>query len=92
MVTTKPTMVQLTEPLLERLDARAGRERISRSRLIRDAVEAYLAGDTCPELEDRYRRAYEAEPLDEPEAWGSIAAWHRGLASARGEAAVADAW
>ena len=38
-------MVQLNDSLLERLDRRAAASGTSRSQLIRDAVEAYLAAD-----------------------------------------------
>lgn len=38
-------MVQLNQSLLASLDARADRDGMSRSQLIRDAVEAYLAAD-----------------------------------------------
>lgn len=39
------TIVQLTDALLTELDARRAREGRSRSELIRDAIEAYLAVD-----------------------------------------------
>ncbi len=39
------TMVQLNRALLEILDARAARDGISRSQLIRDAVMSYLERD-----------------------------------------------
>ncbi len=38
-------MVQLNRALLDLLDARAARDGVSRSQLIRDAVESYLDGD-----------------------------------------------
>lgn len=38
-------MVQLNQSLLVSLDARADRDGVSRSQVIRDAVEAYLAAD-----------------------------------------------
>jgi metal-responsive CopG/Arc/MetJ family transcriptional regulator len=39
------TIVQLTDDLLAELDARRAREGRSRSELIREAIEAYLADD-----------------------------------------------
>jgi metal-responsive CopG/Arc/MetJ family transcriptional regulator len=38
-------MGQLNRTLLELLDARAARDGVSRSQLVRDAVESYLAED-----------------------------------------------
>jgi metal-responsive CopG/Arc/MetJ family transcriptional regulator len=38
-------MVQLNRSLLDLLDARAARDGVSRSQLIRDAVQAYLDAD-----------------------------------------------
>lgn len=38
-------MVQLNRALLDLLDARAARDGVSRSQLIRDAVQAYLDAD-----------------------------------------------
>lgn len=77
-------MVQLNETLLQSLDARAARDGLSRSRLIRDAVEAYLAEDAeaaalqqivngyarHPETDDELRVATaDARSLVEEEPW-----------------------
>ena len=66
VVARTQTIVQLTDELLTELDARRAREGRSRSELIRDAIEAYLAVDR----EDRARpsgrrRGYTRVPPDE---------------------------
>ena len=45
VVARTQTIVQLTDELLTELDVRRAREGRSRSELIRDAIEAYLAVD-----------------------------------------------
>lgn len=77
-------MVQLNVSLLELLDQRAAREGISRSQLIRDAVQAYLDADARaaalqlviegyaqrPEADEDIRRAHaDARTLVEDEPW-----------------------
>jgi predicted DNA-binding protein len=51
-------IVQLNDELIERLDRRAAREGVSRSRVIRTAVEAYLEGDDLVDQQiiDGYRK------------------------------------
>ena len=66
------TLVQLSEDLIERLDryrARAGR---SRSEVIREAVEQYLAADREAEIDRRVVEAYTRTPP--PDVWGEEAA------------------
>lgn len=41
----RQTLVQLSAELVAELDARAGRDNVSRSHVIRAAVEEYLASD-----------------------------------------------
>ena len=60
------TMVQLTEDLVRRLDDRAKHEGVSRSQLIRDAVEAYLEADAHRRAVVHFHEAYAAMP-DTPE-------------------------
>jgi metal-responsive CopG/Arc/MetJ family transcriptional regulator len=59
------TMVQLNRSLLSSLDARAARDGVSRSQLIRDAVEAYLAADAevtaLQRVVEGYRRTPETD-------------------------------
>lgn len=59
------TIVQLSDDLLAGLDARRAREGRSRSELIRDAIEAYLADDREAAIDraivDGYTRVPPAE-------------------------------
>jgi metal-responsive CopG/Arc/MetJ family transcriptional regulator len=67
-----PTLVQFSDDLIERLDryrARAGR---SRSEVIREAVEQYLAADRENEIDRRLVEAYVRDPP--ADVWGDEAA------------------
>ncbi|MDP2710737.1 MAG: ribbon-helix-helix protein, CopG family [Solirubrobacteraceae bacterium] len=61
------TIVQLSDDLLRELDARRAREGRSRSELIREAIETYLAVDRAAAIDqaivDGYRRTPPAEDL-----------------------------
>ncbi len=56
------TLVQLTDSLVALLDERAVRERRSRSDLIREAIEAYLAEDAEAEVSRRMVEGYTRMP------------------------------
>lgn len=62
------TLVQLTEGLLALLDERAGRDRVSRSELIRRAVEAYLIADADAAIDRAIVDGYMRRPAPEPDA------------------------
>ncbi|MGH9247251.1 MAG: CopG family ribbon-helix-helix protein [Acidimicrobiales bacterium] len=69
------TMVQLTDDLLERLDQNASRKGVSRSQLIREAVEAYLADDVEAEIDRRIVAAYTRMPQGDEfdhDEWGDL--------------------
>lgn len=74
------TIVQLTGSLLAALDERAARLGISRSRLIRDAVEAYLAADRAAAVDEAIVAGYTRVP-PEPDPWADAEA----IASIRAE-------
>jgi len=80
---TRQTLVQLTAPLVERLDRRAAREGVSRSQVIRDAVEAYLHDDQEAEIARRFREGYRRVPAGTPDEWGDPQAFHSALVGAR---------
>lgn len=69
------TLVQLTEELVSLLDERAGRVKRSRSDLIREAIERYLASDLEAEIDRRIVEGYGRIPQTaDEEAWAQRAA------------------
>lgn len=66
------TLVQLSDELLERLDARRAREGRSRSEVIREAIELYLAADREAEIDRLIVEAYTRRPPED--VWGDDAA------------------
>lgn len=70
----RQTLVQLTDELVEALDRRARREGVSRSKLVRNLLDAALSrGEEHDRaLVDGYRRAPQSDAVD---AWGDLAAW-----------------
>jgi metal-responsive CopG/Arc/MetJ family transcriptional regulator len=65
VIARKQTLVQLTDELLARLDGRAAREGRSRSELVRDAVEGYLADDAEAEIDRRIIESYSRDPQED---------------------------
>ena len=59
------TLVQLTDDLLERLDAFHAREHRSRSDVIREAIERYLAADREAEIDRLIVDAYTRQPPED---------------------------
>jgi metal-responsive CopG/Arc/MetJ family transcriptional regulator len=66
------TLVQFSDDLLQRLDRYRTREGRSRSEVIRDAVERYLAEDRETEIDRLIVDAYSRQPQDD--AWSEQAA------------------
>lgn len=64
------TLVQLTDTLIAALDQRAAQRGVSRSQVIREAVEAHLDADHQGEVSRRIMAGYERVPQSEPDAWG----------------------
>jgi metal-responsive CopG/Arc/MetJ family transcriptional regulator len=79
----RPTLVQLPPELIDRLDRRAVRERVSRSQVVREAVNAYLRTDAEDEVAESYRKGYDAIPYGTPDEWGDVDAFHAELARQR---------
>jgi metal-responsive CopG/Arc/MetJ family transcriptional regulator len=74
VIARKQTLVQLTDELVRKLDARAAGEGKSRSGVIRDAIEAHLEGDFDEEIAREYREAYTRLPQTEEELeWADFA-------------------
>ncbi len=76
-------MVQLTDELLELLDQRAATAGVSRSQLIRQAIEAYLAADREGQIEQRIIEGYTRMPQGgeyDVDEWGDLGAMVLALA------------
>jgi predicted transcriptional regulator len=75
-------MVQLTDELLERLDRRARRMNVSRSQVIREAIEAHLAADREAELDRQIVEGYTRKPQGgeyDVDEWGDLGQFVVGL-------------
>lgn len=59
------TLVQLSDELLSRLDARVAREGRSRSDLIREAIADYLAADRAADIDRQIVEAYARQPQED---------------------------
>ncbi len=66
------TMVQLSDELLELLDAEAARLGVSRSALVREAVATYLAKSREASLVKKIVDGYKRIPPVSPDAWGDL--------------------
>jgi metal-responsive CopG/Arc/MetJ family transcriptional regulator len=66
------TLVQFSEELLERLDAYRARAGRSRSDVVREAVERYLAADREAEIDRLIVDGYTRQPA--ADLWGEEAA------------------
>ena len=64
------TLVQLNDDLVAALDQRAANRGVSRSQIVREAIEAYVASDLEAELTRRIVAGYERHPQGEPDEWG----------------------
>ncbi len=72
VVTRTQTLVQLNERLLAALDQRAASRGVSRSQLIREAVEAYVRRDLDADISRRIIEGYRLHPQWEPDEWGDL--------------------
>lgn len=66
------TMVQLTSNLVERLDGEAARRGVSRSALIREAIERLLDNESQQAAVGRYVAGYRAIPQGMADTWGDL--------------------
>jgi metal-responsive CopG/Arc/MetJ family transcriptional regulator len=69
--------VVLDAKLLKAADRAAKRQKLNRSALIRQALQAHLKRLHIQDLEDRDRRGYETQPQKSEEAriWEEAAVW-----------------
>jgi len=89
-MTLRSVMLQLREDQIKRLDAKAVSVGASRSKLVRDAVDAILATPVNDDVATLYALAY-PEPSLGVDAWGDLDAWHEAAARERSKAAR-DPW
>lgn len=75
-------MVQLNEELIELLDTRAQHDGVSRSHVIRIAIEAYLGEDRERRLDRLIIEGYRRIPQDSGEDERDLAAFHTDAAVA----------
>lgn len=68
----KQTIVQLSDEMIELLDAEAARTGESRSSLIRKAVDAYLTDARARALTRRLVEGYTAIPQGAIDEWGDL--------------------
>ena len=69
----KQTLVQLSDELLAALDERAARHGISRSELIRTAIEAYIASDQDAVIDAAIVDGYTRIPPEKDDPWADAA-------------------
>jgi hypothetical protein len=78
----RSVMVQLRPDQIEQLDRAANRQGTSRSRLVRDAVDASLRPRSDRSVAEQYALAYPDGDSGVDE-WGDLDAWHQAAADAR---------
>lgn len=66
------TLVQLTDDLVALLDERALREGVSRSQLIRAALESFLAADSRRAVDEAIVEGYRRIPPGELDPWAEV--------------------
>lgn len=70
----KQTLVQLSDELVARLDEKAARAGISRSQVIRNAIDAYLKTERDGEIDAAIVEGYTRIPPPEHDPWAEAAA------------------
>ena len=73
MLVRQPTLVQLTDELIARLDERAACAGVSRSELIRRAIEEHLAGGEAGAIDRAIVEGYKRIPQPEFDPWADAA-------------------
>lgn len=66
------TLVQLTDELVAALDVEASASGRSRSALIREAIEQWLAARREQDAVERWLAGYERIPTAAPDEWGDV--------------------
>lgn len=73
----KAVQILMDDELLRGVDEEARRQGSDRSKLVRSALERFLAGEKRRRLEEAHRRGYEAHPqrTEETADWEEIQEW-----------------
>ena len=71
-IARRQVLVQLNDSLLALLDERAARLRVSRSQLVREAIERYVAADRDAEIDRAIVEGYTRMP-QEIDPWADAA-------------------
>ena len=93
----RSVMVQLSDDQIARLDVEAARKGVSRSSVVRSAVDETLRTQFDQAVADQYALAYPDGTFGSDE-WGSLDDWHEAVAKSRalqnrnGDALAEDAW
>lgn len=66
------TMVQLNDELIRLLDLEATGRQVSRSAIIREAIELYLSETREREIGNKIREGYVRIPPATPDEWGDL--------------------
>lgn len=74
MLMRQPTLVQLTDELIARLDERAAVAGVSRSELIRKAIEGHLAAGEAAAIDVAIVEGYRRIPPPEHDPWAEASA------------------
>lgn len=69
---TRQTMVQLTDELVEELDLEAAQRGVSRSALIREAIEDHFSERRARSVAHQIVEGYRRVPPGTPDEWGSL--------------------
>jgi hypothetical protein len=99
-MTLRSVMLQLREDQIARLDAHAAGLGVSRSKLVRDAVDASFDRPVAVDVAAQYAAAYpdsDRPDSDRPDAsaadvdaWGDLGRWHDAAAHSRRTDAGSD--
>jgi predicted DNA-binding protein len=75
VVARTQTLVQLSDEMLDRLDRYRARDGRSRSEVIREAVDRYLAADREAEIDRKIVDGYTRAPQTDDDDLAAIADW-----------------
>jgi Ribbon-helix-helix protein, copG family len=83
-MTLRSVMLQLSERQIERLDKEASAAGVSRSHLVRVAVDEHLSARFQGSVAEQYALAYPSDgEADDVDEFGNLTAFHRAAAADR---------